>query len=343
MQLYCGIFSAQIPPIHQKILDQFFLLIAEEELRRRPPPSIYNASEAELSKKYWDVLNIDEEIYVLPTVRALTQQLQTGHKERIQKITVLYEKILEDLGNGKSVVLSEAKEDIKDCENFNINIGVEIANIEKEETLCVTFDGKLEKNSTQAEEIIRDYEKQYQRFVIPLLMMNQLFSGPNAGPLPDNLLLLGNNDHHVVLALILQNASHVKNADRRYAIENGKYLNPFTNSNAILQRIHLNLATSAKEKYVKEILSSMTSEIANIISNYEIRFHQIYAEKRKLWELDCIALYYRMNPIKPVFHEIPECDVCTHRKPEWAGFRCICGCMSCFTSYYFDVNPNQNP
>jgi len=310
--------------------------MAEEELRRRPPPKIYNANEADLFKIFCEVLEFDEKAFVLPTVEALQQQLKSGHEERVQRVTAFYEKKIEDLGNGLPVVLADGAETIQDCLAFTPDIRIEIAKLEASGKGTKSFEGKIENITAPAQALIKKFEKRFQKFVVPLLMMGPLFSGPSASPLPPNIITFGKGDHHIVLAMILQNSSHVKNADRRQAIESGKYLDPFTNSQKILKSIHDNLAQTIKEKHAREILGTTSLEISSLVIRYVTKFNKFFGDKQEKWNIDCIELYYLLQPYKRVFHSEPDCGDCRHKKSEWAGFRCGCGCMNCFTSYYFD-------
>jgi hypothetical protein len=59
----------------------------------------------------------------------------------------------------------------------------------------------------------------------------------------DGFTTLGFDTNEKVIAMLIQNMLHAKNADRRAAISSGTYLDPFegTNANTILQRLFVQL------------------------------------------------------------------------------------------------------
>ncbi len=60
-------------------------------------------------------------------------------------------------------------------------------------------------------------------------------------------------------------------------------------------------------------------------------------DDRHRWEEEVLRQieWEHKHPPQPLNHSDPICHECAHYKPTYAGFRCVCGCMACFTSKYY--------
>jgi hypothetical protein len=122
----------------------------------------------------------------------------------------------------------------------------------------------------------------------------------------------------VQLALVVQNALQSKNATRREAIENGKYLDPFTQPLAILQRylnhcyakvvttisfftlrLHTEIVQELKEKYIRDIVGTMNNEIGLSVATYKQKFAAFFGDLLAKWNARCIELYPLLPPPFP--------------------------------------------
>jgi hypothetical protein len=336
MHLYCGVYLKDIDPIPDNVLDKFFLLMAEEEMRRHQP--YFNMTETEIFKLLYEVLAVNENVHIIPIVRAFEETQKPIHQERLKRISEFYDRKLEDLADGKPAVLEEGEETLKDCLTFTPDIRVELAKLETTIQIKESYEGNIDTLVPKAQLVVTDYEKSFIQWVSPLMKLKNLFSNQKDNNL-QGFEALGPVQPACILAMIIQNIFHMKNADRRDAIAAGNYLDPYENPQEILKRMYNKIVQIEREKRVRDMLGVMSTEISSLVSSYTSKFRKFIGEKQMRWELDSIKLYYMLRPDKRVFHAITNCDVCHHNKPEWAGFRCRCGCMVCFTSYYFDVKP----
>jgi len=323
-QLMCAFNAGDIPPFPEDVLNHFFLLITEEELRRKQ--KINAKLDAEVEKEF-----IEPQVSIFKNNQT---KINSSKAERIKKF---YEEKLKLIIDGEPAVWNEGQETIADCLLVNLVISEEAKKLDAELNKGPEkFDGSfvVQDMSKQLQTLIKENEDTFQNHVIPLLAMKPLMGGRTATA-PQSLKELGVQTLEQVAAMVIQNAVQFKNSDRKQAVTDGSYMSPFTKPKEVLKYLFAKVVQSEKERRMREFMNGILFDSNALVQSYVNQYMAILKQKGHSWELMAIKHLEMIAKRKPIKHRRPICDTCHHVKPDYAGFRCVCGCMDCFTSWYF--------
>jgi len=240
--------ASQAGDIDAKTVPPIFQYMMEEELRRKSP-----AVNSEQHKFYKEMLGVDEGKYVTPFIIAFQETLLNEDKKKVSK----GEKF-KDLLKERNPAFNFENEELKE------------AKVEDNK-------GEEKKGSVEELKIEIDYKTLPEKARASLDEFNKLLIDAGPARIGQMFYLFGGTKYSNVteigldtpikqLAFAIQTMLQKVNADRREAIEKGKYINPFDQdaAEAYIKKLYTDAVTLERENKKSRILAEREKSTGSV-------------------------------------------------------------------------------
>ncbi|KAJ3427699.1 inter-alpha-trypsin inhibitor heavy chain family member [Anaeramoeba flamelloides] len=224
----------------------FLQCLVEEEFRRNQGKKIKQMSSDQINKIVYKILNVNEKKYITPRVKEFKMNLDKKKKNNDMDSTGYAENIISLLKTKGVKIIAKydttqggnnnesGEEDEKDEKTKN----KKKQRKKKKNRMPEDWKGVIQLNDT-GKQLLEASSFTFKNRIIPILnIIKQFYNDQELEPLKlEKITDLKIDSNTKLLALLIQNLLHVKNASRRLSFEKETYVNPFEEPKKFLKRI----------------------------------------------------------------------------------------------------------